>query len=142
MLGLMPNTEPPRESSPPSQGTPMALPDYDSPQALKSLLEAEGLAMSKRFGQNFLVNRNSRERILEELKAEGGSKVWEIGPGIGSMTALALEAGLEVTAFEIDYGFARLLRRLFGSNPRFKLVEGDFIATWKAEAEASGEPER
>jgi 16S rRNA (adenine1518-N6/adenine1519-N6)-dimethyltransferase len=122
-------------------------PDYDSPQALKALLEAEGLAMSKRFGQNFLVNRNSRERVLEELKAERGMTVWEIGPGIGAMTALALEAGLAVTAFEIDHGFSRLLAKIFGGRPSgdgpaFKLVEGDFLDTWKAELESSGPPDR
>jgi 16S rRNA (adenine1518-N6/adenine1519-N6)-dimethyltransferase len=98
--------------------------------------------MSKRFGQNFLVNRNSRERVLAELKAEGGMRVWEIGPGIGAMTFLALEAGLAVTAFEIDHGFSRLLRRLFGENEAFKLVEGDFIDTWKAEMETCGAPDR
>jgi 16S rRNA (adenine1518-N6/adenine1519-N6)-dimethyltransferase len=98
--------------------------------------------MSKRFGQNFLVNRRSREHILAELAAERSSRVWEIGPGIGSMTILALDAGLEVTAFEIDHGFARLLRRIFGDRPSFKLVEGDFLDTWKAELEASGAPDR
>jgi len=98
--------------------------------------------MSKRFGQNFLVNRNSRERVLDELKAESGMRVWEIGPGIGAMTALALDAGLHVTAFEIDHGFSRLLKRLFGERPSFRLVEGDFIDTWKAELEASGPPDR
>jgi 16S rRNA (adenine1518-N6/adenine1519-N6)-dimethyltransferase len=98
--------------------------------------------MSKRLGQNFLVNRSQRERILAELKAEPGSRVWEIGPGIGSMTALALDAGLRVTAFEIDYGFSRLLKRLFGGNDAFRIVEGDFLDTWKAELEASGPPDR
>ena len=129
MLAPMPNIEP-------------DFPDYDSPQALKALLAAEGLAMTKRFGQNFLVDRNSRERVLEELKAEPGMRVWEIGPGIGAMTDLALDAGLVVTAFEIDHGFSRLLGRVFGGNASFKLVEGDFIDTWKAEFEASGLPDR
>jgi 16S rRNA (adenine1518-N6/adenine1519-N6)-dimethyltransferase len=119
------------------------LPDYDSPTALKAFLEAEGLAMSKRFGQNFLISRGARERILAELKAEAGARVWEIGPGIGSMTALALDAGLAVTAFEIDHGFARVLGRAFGGRPSFRLVEGDFLDTWRAElAAAGGPPER
>jgi 16S rRNA (adenine1518-N6/adenine1519-N6)-dimethyltransferase len=98
--------------------------------------------MSKRFGQNFLVNKKSRARILDELKVDSGARVWEIGPGLGSMTALALDAGLKVTAFEIDYGFARILKRVFGANADFKLIEGDFIETWKAEFQASGSPER
>jgi 16S rRNA (adenine1518-N6/adenine1519-N6)-dimethyltransferase len=134
MLAPMPSIEPRNAAAP--------LPDYDSPQALQVLLQAEGLAMSKRFGQNFLVNRNSRERIMAELKAEAGMRVWEIGPGIGAMTAMALDAGLSVTAFEIDYGFSRLLARLFGDRGSFRLVEGDFLDTWKAELEASGPPDR
>ena len=134
--------------------------------------------MSKRFGQNFLVNRNARERILEAaLKTAGiieapagataagaaatagavgeaatqagraaagiaaGRSVWEIGPGIGSMTELALDSGLAVTAFEIDHGFARLLTRLFGERPTFRLVEGDFLKTWRGELEARGAPD-
>ena len=146
--------------------------------------------MSKRFGQNFLVNRNARERILEAaLKVAGieaaaaptavaaagadvaapqqgaapaapaapavpsapaasaagqgrvAGRAWEIGPGIGSMTELALDAGLRVSAFEIDHGFARLLCRLFGERPEFHLVEGDFLKTWRAELEAKGPPD-
>ena len=130
----MPNTEP--------RVGLASLPDYDSPQALQALLLAEHLAMSKRFGQNFLVNRSSRERILAELKAERGMRVWEIGPGLGAMTAMALEAGLEVVAFEIDYGFSRLLKRLFGGSASFRLVEGDFLDTWKAEFATGGSPAR
>lgn len=119
---------------------PPIMPGYDSPSSLKAFLEAEGLAMSKRFGQNFLVNRGARERVLAELDAEPGAPVWEIGPGIGAMTALALEAGLEVTAFEIDHGFARVLTRTFSAHPSFRLVEGDFLDTWMAELEAEGRP--
>lgn len=101
--------------------------------------------MSKKFGQNFLVNRRSRERIHEELMGgknplAAGEGVWEIGPGVGAMTAHALEAGLALTAFEIDHGFARLLTRVYGAEPRFRLVAGDFLKTWKPELAASGAP--
>jgi 16S rRNA (adenine1518-N6/adenine1519-N6)-dimethyltransferase len=142
----------------------MLRPDYDAPAALKTFLEAEGLAMSKRFGQNFLVNRNARERILAEAlrisgldagaagggeqgggRAEGQAgpkpRVWEIGPGIGSMTELGLDAGLDLVAFEIDHGFARLLLRLFGPREGFRLVEGDFLRTWRQELAAGGRPD-
>ncbi len=87
--------------------------------------------MSKRFGQNFLVDPNAREKLYAALGTSAPCHVWEIGPGIGAMTALLLERGHFVTAFEIDHGFARILRELFGGNPRFELVEGDFLKTWK-----------
>lgn len=105
--------------------------DYDSPADIKVFLEKEGLAMSKRFGQNFLVERKARLRLLGSLEARPAMSVWEIGPGIGAMTEMMLENGLSVTAFEIDYGFMRVLRGLYGDNPRFSLVEGDFLKTWR-----------
>lgn len=58
------------------------------------------------------------------------------------MTAIALDEGLKVTAFEIDHGFARLLTRIFGDRPEFSLVEGDFIDTWPPERASSGPPDR
>ena len=90
--------------------------------------------MSKRFGQNFLVDPNAREKLYAALGASSPVHIWEIGPGIGAMTALLLQRGHSVTAFEIDHGFARILRDLFGNEPRFTLVEGDFLKTWKASA--------
>jgi 16S rRNA (adenine1518-N6/adenine1519-N6)-dimethyltransferase len=120
----------------------MPIPEYDSPLALRRFLAAEGLAMSKKYGQNFLVNRRQRERILGEVQAAPSDSVWEIGPGIGSMTALALDAGLDLTAFEIDHGFARILARIFADRDNFHLVEGDFLATWKAILAEKGRPTR
>jgi 16S rRNA (adenine1518-N6/adenine1519-N6)-dimethyltransferase len=121
-------------------GTDNVLPDYDSPTALSRLLDLEGLAMSKRFGQNFLVNKGARAKIIAALGGSRGEAAWEIGPGIGAMTASALEAGLDLTAFEIDHGFARLLGRIFAGREGFRLVEGDFLQTWRDELEARGRP--
>ncbi|HWP67933.1 MAG TPA: 16S rRNA (adenine(1518)-N(6)/adenine(1519)-N(6))-dimethyltransferase RsmA, partial [Rectinemataceae bacterium] len=113
---------------------------YDSPSSIKTFLEAEGLAMSKRFGQNFLIDRNARERLYASLGTTGPATIWEIGPGIGAMTDILLEKGNRVTAFEIDYGFVRVLQSLFGENPSFSLVEGDFLKTWKSRAGADLSP--
>jgi 16S rRNA (adenine1518-N6/adenine1519-N6)-dimethyltransferase len=120
-------------------GKAMAI-SYDSPSFLKDFLESKGLAMSKRFGQNFLVDRNARQKLVAAIGAGEGVPIWEIGPGIGSVTSLLLEAGHGVTAFEIDHGFARVLQELFGSSKGFSLVEGDFVKTWK-QALSSGRPE-
>ena len=62
----------------------IALPDYDSPLALKAFLDVRGMAMQKKFGQNFLVNSTSRTRLVDALDIAEGSTVWEIGPGLGS----------------------------------------------------------
>ena len=128
-----------RRPKSPAAGKAMTI-SYDSPSSLKDFLESKGLAMSKRFGQNFLVDRNARQKLVAAIGAGEGVPIWEIGPGIGSITSLLLETGHGVTAFEIDHGFARVLGEAFGSNRTFSLVEGDFLKTWKT-ALSAGRPE-
>jgi 16S rRNA (adenine1518-N6/adenine1519-N6)-dimethyltransferase len=107
--------------------------DYDSPASIRAFLENNNLAMSRRFGQNFLVDRQVRERIIQALDVEPGMRVWEIGPGLGAMTELILEKGALLTAFEIDYGFVRLLERLFSGHDNFSIVKGDMLKTWRTQ---------
>ncbi|GAB1484480.1 hypothetical protein MASR2M78_32980 [Treponema sp.] len=47
--------------------------DYDSPIALRSFLEERSLGMQKKFGQNFLINKGAREKLLDALGAEEGA---------------------------------------------------------------------
>ena len=123
----------------------MKHPDYNSPVALKAFLDENGMAMQKKFGQNFLVNATARKKIIDCLDVAEGTKVWEVGPGLGCMTAEILERGANVCAFEIDHGFARLLRDFFSDyaeRKAFELVEGDVLKTWKPHLEANGIAER
>lgn len=109
-------------------------PDYNSPLALKAFLDENGMTMQKKFGQNFLVNVAARNKIIDALDVNPGTKVWEVGPGLGSMTSEILRRGANLTAFEIDHGFARLLRQFFeeySQKNQFELVEGDVLKTWK-----------
>jgi len=109
--------------------------NYNSAAALRAFLDGEGLGMRKKFGQNFLINPETRKALVNALGADEG-EVWEVGPGLGAMTALLLEKGLTVTAFEIDAGFIRVLKREFATEEKFRLVEGDVMKTWSGEKEA------
>jgi 16S rRNA (adenine1518-N6/adenine1519-N6)-dimethyltransferase len=114
--------------------------NYDSPKELSALLESLGLGMRKKYGQNFLISGQARRRIAALFDTAPGARVWEIGPGTGSMTREALSLGLAVSAFEIDSGFATFIRDVYGSLPGFELYEGDFVKTWKKALETSGTP--
>lgn len=103
---------------------------YDSPKAIAQLLGERDFAMTKKFGQNFLLTTSIREKIVSLLSLTAGSRVLEIGPGIGSITTLLLEQEVDLTVFEIDHGFCDILREeAFGSHPNFTLVEGDALKT-------------
>ncbi|AEF84119.1 dimethyladenosine transferase [Treponema primitia ZAS-2] len=104
--------------------------NYDSPQEIRAFLEKNGLGMRKHFGQNFLINPGARSRLLDALEIVPGDPVWEVGPGLGAMTAGLLERGAKVRAFEIDTGFIKALGEFFGDNPDFTLIPGDVFKTW------------
>ena len=102
--------------------------DYSSISSITRLLEENGLGMTKKFGQNFLVSMSALDRITALSGACEGMRVWEVGPGIGALTTKLLQTGAEVTAFEIDHGFCRILReQAYVDVPNFKLVEGDAL---------------
>ena len=101
-----------------------------------------GLGPRKRWGQNFLINRGAREKIIRLLEIQEDEKVWEIGPGLGAMTKMAAAYPTDFTAFEIDPGYVEYLTRAMAEFPRFKIVAGDFLKTWKDEVEKSGKPDK
>ena len=120
-------------------------PDYNSPAALKIFMESQGFSMQKKFGQNFLVNEDARKRLVDALEVGEGVKVWEVGPGLGSMTSEILERGSDLTVFEIDKGFAGLISQFFEGYSKkgtFKLVEGDVLKTWKKQLDENNLPDR
>jgi 16S rRNA (adenine1518-N6/adenine1519-N6)-dimethyltransferase len=105
---------------------------YNSPKQLAAFLAQRSLSTKKRFGQNFLISADVRGRILSLLSPAPGTKVWEIGPGLGCMSAAILETGAILNAFEIDHGFIKILREEFGGRENFTLTEGDVLKTWPA----------
>jgi len=115
--------------------------DLDSPRELARILQDNGLTAKKRFGQNFLINHDVRKRIVETLGILGGELVWEIGPGIGSLTCKLVKKDIQLVVFEIDRGFVRLLKSSFSGVSDITVVEGDFMKTWQGVREASGEPD-
>jgi len=114
--------------------------NYDSPAEIRAELEQRGLALKKRWGQNFLINRGARESLVQRLFLKEGDSVWEIGPGLGAMTELVLGTGASCLAFEIDRGLCRYLEDAFGERNGFTLVPGDFVKTWRQALLAHGPP--
>ena len=123
----------------------MKHPDYNSPAELKTFLDSHGFSMQKKFGQNFLINADARTRLIDALDIKEGTKVWEVGPGLGSMTSEILERGADLTVFEIDRGFASLISGFFEDYSKkntFRIIEGDVMKTWKKQLEQTSLPDR
>jgi 16S rRNA (adenine1518-N6/adenine1519-N6)-dimethyltransferase len=114
----------------------------DSPADIRAVLEERGLALKKRWGQNFLVNRGVRQRLIDILGPGPAETVWEIGPGLGAMTAALAARSGRIFAFEVDRGLCRFLAETLEGLRTFTLVPGDFLETWKSTLEVHGAPDR
>ena len=95
--------------------------------ATRYILKAFNLRASKRLGQNFLIDSNVVEKIVEAAEISAGDEVLEIGPGIGTLTQGLLEAAAKVTAVEIDKKLPAVLEKTLEGYENFKLVQGDIL---------------
>ena len=80
-----------------------------TPSDLKDLLARHGLTPDKKLGQHFLVDPNITRKIATLAEVGEGSRVVEIGPGTGTLTAALEETGARVTAIEIDESLRPIL---------------------------------
>jgi len=116
--------------------------NYDSPAEIRAELERLGVRLKKRWGQNFLINRGARARIVNLLDPRPQDTVWEIGAGLGGLTAELLPRVRLLVAFEVDRGLLRFLEAAFGKRAGFILVPGDVLASWKPALSRYGAPHR
>ena len=114
----------------------------DSPRLIRELLEKRGIALKKRWGQNFLINPGARERLVRLVDPAPDQTVWEIGPGLGALTGDLLRAAGRLVAFEVDHGLIAWLEETFGAEPGFTLVAGDVLKTWREALGRFGPPDQ
>ncbi len=69
----------------------------------------------KSLGQNFLMHRQTAERIVGAALLPEAAKVLEIGPGTGMLTRELLNAGMRVIAIEADYALIPELESTFAN---------------------------
>lgn len=96
--------------------------DPNDPRAVLRLLEQ---GARKRFGQHFLADVGTVNRIVRSAEVHVGDRVVEIGPGLGILTRALLGAGAELTLVELDRDLAAYLRVQFGETAR--LIEADAV---------------
>lgn len=81
----------------------------------------------KSFGQNFLVDKNYIDKIIDALDLQTGESVVEIGAGRGALTEKLVESGANVIAIELDRDLIPLLKEKFAENENFSLIERDAL---------------
>lgn len=89
-----------------------------------------------------MVDAHMRERFIHAAELEEDQNAWEIGPGIGALTCMAVPRLASLRAFELDYGFCAVLKEIFRDIPSFELIEGDVLKNWSRLRDKEGIPDR
>jgi 16S rRNA (adenine1518-N6/adenine1519-N6)-dimethyltransferase len=101
--------------------------DPASPSNASALLRAYGLRPRKRWGQNFLCDRNVLDRIVRAAALQPGDNTLEIGAGLGALTRSLADFCESVTSVEIDRLLEPILRETLAGRDNVRLVFADFL---------------
>ena len=91
------------------------------------ILQRFGIHMSKRLGQNFLIDAGIVQGIVDAAEIQPGDRVLEIGPGIGTLTQALAEAGADVTCVELDKRLPEVLAHTLEAYDNVKVIQGDIL---------------
>jgi 16S rRNA (adenine1518-N6/adenine1519-N6)-dimethyltransferase len=95
---------------------------------LRSLFAQRGIAPQRRLGQNFLIDLNLHEVIVEAAEVGAGDVILEVGPGTGALTSLMAARGATVVAVDVDPAMAKLTSEAVAGLPNVRVLQRDALA--------------
>ena len=97
------------------------------PSEVRALLTQLDFHPSRILGQNFLIDRNILNILLDAAEIQTADAVVEVGPGLGVLTEALLDRATSLTAVEKDNRLAPYLRERFASHPKLTLHHADIL---------------
>lgn len=94
---------------------------------MTDVLNANGFKFSKKFGQNFIVDENIINNIINKSMIDKDTLVIEIGPGAGSLTYKLALNSKNVIAYEIDESLKDILNYNLSGLSNVEIIYGDFL---------------
>lgn len=91
------------------------------------ILKKYNISANKSLGQNFLINDEVIEKIVDSAKITKQDLVVEIGPGLGTLTEKLLEKSKKVIAIELDKRMIQILNNRFYLYNNFELINEDIL---------------
>ena len=93
----------------------------------KKIMSKFDIRANKRYGQNFLIDDNVLENIVEVSKITNEDLVIEIGPGLGNLTEYILTKCKYALLVEIDPKMIEVLNYRFNDKDNYKLINEDVL---------------
>ena len=105
----------------------------DSDQLIK-LLRRHRVELKHSFGQNFIVDPGTRDRIAEASGIEPGDEVLEVGAGAGGLTVALARRSRRLIAVELDRRLIPVLHEVLEGLENVEVVEKDILKFDQSEA--------
>ena len=103
------------------------MPELTDLSVIRALCEKYDFALSKGFGQNFIINPGLPPKIVDASGVDKRYGVIEIGPGIGVLTRELAKRAAKVVSIEVDERLPPLLAETMAGVDNFKLVLQDVL---------------
>ncbi len=96
---------------------------------IRALCEKYDFALSKGFGQNFIINPGVPAKIVDAAGMDRSYGVIEIGPGIGVLTKEMAKRAGKVVAIEVDKRLPPVLEETLAGFDNVKVILQDVLKT-------------
>ena len=91
------------------------------------IMKKYGISANKSLGQNFLINEEVVNGIVDSSEISKNDLVIEIGPGLGTLTESLLENAGKVIAIELDNRMIKILNERFFMYDNFEVINEDVL---------------
>lgn len=96
-------------------------------QETRYILNKYNAHANKGYGQNFLIDQNVVDGIIEKAEVNKDDLIIEIGPGLGNLTSPLLENAGKVICIELDPKMVSILTDRFSLYSNFELINDDVL---------------
>ena len=90
-------------------------------------LKLNNFEFKKKFGQNFITDKNLLNAIVSDAEIKSNDDVLEIGTGAGTLTLAISEKAHKVLTLEIDNSLRGILTQIFSERSNIELCFADFM---------------
>ena len=98
-----------------------------SPNKMNQFLNNKSFNFKKKFGQNFIIDENIIDKIVDSACIDSDTLVIEIGPGAGSLTYKLAKKAKQVLCYEIDTTLKDILSDTLNEYNNVDITFDDFL---------------
>ncbi len=93
----------------------------------KTIMKKYGIKANKDLGQNFLINEEVVENIINSSEISKEDLIIEIGPGLGTLTKELIKRAGKVVCIELDKKMIKILKDRFITSSNLEILNEDVL---------------